>query len=298
MFIKFRGFYVYRDAAGDGGDGGGAGGSQGAPSGDGTGGGNGSGGAPADKPAESGSLLAKGAEGGAPAGSDDYIPEKLRVLKDDGTLDLEASSRKLAEVYASAEKRIGTGDLPPKTAEEYAVTVPDAFKETWKPEEDQGFQAFRTKAHEAGLTQKQMDMVMGQYFELAPQLVAGAAILDAQAGAAELKKVWSTDADFNRNISNAFAATSAVAAKAGLSIDSIMSSSLGNNPDFLRLMAVLGPELKEDTNPGGDVLGSQDAVNDLMASEAYTNPSHKDHAKVSAQIRAYFEKTHGTEAAA
>lgn len=297
MFIKRRGFYVYMDAASEGGSGGGAAGTEGAAgAGAGAEGGAGAGEGGAAKPTESGSLLAAGAK--PDTNTTDYIPEKLRVLKEDGTLDLDASSRKLAEVYASAEKRIGTGDLPPKAAEEYAVTVPDAFKETWKPEEDQGFQAFRTKAHEAGMTQKQMDLVMGQYFEMAPQLVAGAAILDAQAGAAELKKVWSTDADFNRNIGHAFAATTAIAAKAGLSIDSIMSSSLGNNPDFLRLMAVLGPELKEDSNPGGDVLGSQDAVNDLMASEAYINPNHKDHAKVSAQVRAFFEKKHGTEAAA
>lgn len=297
MFIKLRGFYVYRDAAGEGGDGG-SGGGAGAPAAAGAeGAGNGSDAAGAGAAGSDKSLLATGANAEG-AATTDYIPEKLRVLKEDGTLDLEASSRKLAEVYASAEKRIGTGDLPPKAAEEYAVTVPDAFKETWKPEEDQGFKDFRTKAHEAGLTQKQMDLVMGQYFEMAPQLVAGAAILDAQAGAAELKKVWSTDADFSRNIGNAFAATTAIAAKAGLSIDSIMSSPLGNNPDFLRLMAVLGPELKEDNNPGGDVLGSQDAVNDLMASEAYTNPRHKDHDKVSAQVRAYFEKKHGTEAAA
>lgn len=289
--------HVFMDQAGEGGAGasagaaGAAGAAAGAEAGAGQADGGGAGAAE--------SLLASGAgsgtTGAAPA---DFIPEKYRVSKEDGTLDLEASSRKLAEAYGSAEKRIGAGDIPPKAAEEYAVTVPDAFKETWKPDEDPGFKDFRTKAHEAGFTQKQMDLVMSQYFEMAPQLVAGAAILDAKAAESELKKTWSTDADMKRNINNAFTATSAIAAKAGLSIDEIMQSPLGNDPRFLRLMAVIGPELKEDSNPAGDILGSADEINGLMNSEAYTNPRHPDHAKVSARVKAFFEKKHGTEAAA
>ena len=66
-------------------------------------------------PAPTGSVLDSGNTG------NDYIPEKYRTNKEDGTLDLEASSRKVAEAYKQLETRFGSGDVPPKTADEYAV---------------------------------------------------------------------------------------------------------------------------------------------------------------------------------
>ncbi len=297
MMIKLRGFYVYMDAAGEGGSGGGAAGVDDA-AGAGAEGGAGAGEGAAAKPTESGSLLAKGAEGGAPAGSDEYIPEKLRVLKDDGTLDLEASSRKVVEAYTNAEKRIGSGDIPPKTAEEYAVTVPDAFKEAFNAEEDPGFKDFREKAHKLNFTQPQLDLVMASYFDMAPKLVQGAMILDEAAATAELQKTWATPADFDKNLKHSYLATETIAKKAGIPIADIMASPLKNDPMFHRLMAVIGPELMEDSNPGGDILGGEDAVNEMMNSEAYKDRNHQDHAKVSAKVKAYFEKKYGNEAAA
>jgi hypothetical protein len=244
-----------------------------------------------------GSLLAAGATGSG-EGTSDYIPEKYRVNKEDGSFDLDASARKLAEAYGSAEKRIGTGDLPPKEASEYKVTVPDALKEAFDPATDAGMQGFLTGALDAGLTQKQVDFVMGKYFELAPQLAAGAAQFDANTATAELKKTWATDADFKRNVRNAFVGTNAVAAKAGMTVDEIMSSSLGNDPKFLRLMAAIGPEFQEDVPPGGSKMTSEGDINALLSSEAYTNPKHADHAKVSEQVRNYYARKYGTEAAA
>lgn len=293
MRINRRTFYVFREQAADGGDSGGGGAAtntdnstvaDGAAAG--TGGNN-----------DDGSLLATGAKAGDTS-TTDFIPEKLRVLKEDGTLDLEASSRKLAEVYASAEKRIGSGNLPPKTAEEYAVTVPEEFKEAFNPAEDEGFKAFRDGAHKLSFTQEQLDFVMSNYFTIAPQLVTGAVIIDQQAGEAELRKTWATDASFSLGLKNSAAATMAIAAKAGIDFDAVMASPLRNDPMFHRLMAAIGPELKEDSNPGGEILGGDEEVNELMASEAYTNPRHKDHAKVSAKVKTFFDKKFGTEAAA
>lgn len=300
--------YVFMDQAGDTGSAGGAAGSGAAagPAG-GDGGAAGAGSAAAGAAAgaagaggaAAGSVLAAAgaaaAEGGTPT---EFIPEKYRVNKEDGTFDLEASSRKLAEAYGAAEKRIGGGDIPPKTADEYTVTVPDAFKESWKPEEDQSFKDFRSKALEAGMTQKQLDLVMGQYFEIAPKLVAGAGVLDANAATAELKKTWATEADFNRNIRNAFVGTQAIAAKAGLQVDEIMNSPLGNDPRFLKLMAAIGPEFSEDRSIGAQQMTTQEDINTIMMSEAYTNAKHADHAKVSEKVRKYFERKYGTEAAA
>ena len=242
------------------------------------------------------SLLASGAgEGSQPT---EFIPEKHRIMKEDGSLDLDASSRKLAEAYGSLEKRFGAGDAPPKEVGEYKVTVPDALKEAIDPTTDEGMKGFLDGAHKAGLNQAQLDFVMGKYFEMAPRLAAGAAQLDATTATQELKKTWATEADFTRNVRNAYTGASAAAQKAGIDIGEVMNGPLGNNPQFLRLMAALGPEFAEDQAPGGSVMVSGDDIQKMMMSEAYTNPKHIDHAKTSAKVKAYFERKHGTEAAA
>ncbi len=249
-------------------------------------------------PAAGESLLKSGAAATEP-GNTDYIPEKHRVTRADGTLDVEASSRKLSEAYGTLEKRMGSGEAPPAAAADYKVAVPDAFKESIDPATDAGIQGFLSGAHAAGMNQAQVDYVMQQYFDMAPKLVAGAAQLDAAGATAELQKVWATEADFKRNVTNAYTGANAAAQKAGLDIKEIMNGPLGNNPQFLRLMAALGPEFQEDKAIGGAAqMVSDDDINKLLVSEAYTNPRHADHAKVSAQIQKYYVRKHGTEAAA
>lgn len=249
--------------------------------------------APATPPA---SLLQTGGDP-APAGNE-YIPEKFRTNNAEGAFDLEASARAMAESYSGLEKRFGSGDVPPKSAAEYKVVVPDALKEAIDPATDPGVQGFLSGALEAGLNQKQVDFVMGKYFEMAPQLVAGAQQYDATTATAELKKSWATEADFKRNVQNAYVGATAAAQKAGIDVNEIMAGPLGNSPQFLRLMAALGPEFQEDSPPGGSKMTSEGDINALLASEAYTNPRHIDHAKTSEQVRRYFERKHGTEAAA
>lgn len=243
------------------------------------------------------SVLAAGAAASG-ENTTDYIPEKYRTNKEDGTFDLDASSRKMADAYGNLEKRFGSGDVPPKDASEYKITVPDALKEAFDPATDPGLQAFTKGAIENGFTQSQMDFVMENYFTMAPKLAAGAAQYDAATATAELKQTWATDADFNRNVRNAYVGTEAAAQKAGLDVKAIMEGPLGNSPTFLKLMAALGPEFQEDAPPGGSKMTTEGDINALLVSEAYTNPRHIDHAKTSEQVRKYFERKHGTEAAA
>ncbi|WP_342051990.1 MULTISPECIES: hypothetical protein [unclassified Cupriavidus] len=284
--MLIRRFHVLMEEAGAGGAGVGEGGGAGGAA------------AGADVQGEPSSLLAGGA-GGQTA---EFIPEKYRVMKEDNTLDLEASSRKLADAYTAAEKRIGGGDIPPKSAEEYTVTVPDAFKDAFDPKADEGFKAFSGKMHALGLTQKQMDGVMEQYFTMAPQLVAGAAILDAGTVKADLTQEWAAKGGFDHQIRLSFQGAAALAQKAGMNIDEIMQPSrLGNNKDFLKLMAAIGPEFAEDTSAGGESMGgasTEAQINELMLGEAYKNPRHPDHEKVSKIVSAWFVKKHGTQAVA
>lgn len=226
------------------------------------------------------------------------IPEKYQVKREDGTLDIEASSSKLAEAYTHLEKRFGSGDLPPKDASEYKIEVPEAMGD-YVPGDDPTMQSFLADAQKAGMTQAQMQVVMDHYFKAAPALAGAGATHSAEQATGELRKVWTTEGDLRRNSGLAFQATSAAIERAGVTMEDVERAGLGNNPVFIRLMAGLGAEFQEDKGVQGAAFKhlSQDDIRALEASEAYTDPKHADHKKVSEQIRTYYQRQHGTEAA-
>lgn len=231
-----------------------------------------------------GTVLQAGAQGQGQAVA---IPEKYQVKKDDGSLDIEASSLKLAEAYGHLEKRLGSGDAPPKSPDEYQITVPDSLKDAWNPKEDEKLQAFLKDAHASGFTQKQVDMAIGKYLEIAPKLVEGSRALSAEECVTTLKQEWKTEDQYKAEVGKAY---QAAVAYGGDDADGIIRD-YGNDPRIVRMMARIGGELGEDRslNPGSASQGGP-SVESLMASEAYTNAKHPDHARVSAQVQSYFAK--------
>lgn len=219
----------------------------------------------------------------------DWLPEKYRVLND-GKLDLEASGKKMSDGLAAAVKRIGSGDLPPETPDAYADSpVPDDFKDV--PLDPELTRSFREGAHKAGLTQSQLDFVMGEYFKLVPSMLNASAALTADEARSQLSKVWGTPAELQSNMTAAERAVAVVPAD----LQEQIRTEFGTNPLFWQFAAQFGKEVGEDkpvTNGGG-----QQPVTDtdaLMRTEAYRNAKHPDHAKVSAQVREAFERRHGT----
>jgi hypothetical protein len=247
-----------------------------------------------------GSVLGAGANGAASAAvaPADFIPEKYRVTKDDGALDIEASARKLAEAHGSLEKRLGAGDAPPKAATEYQVAVPETLKEAFGDlNADPMFTQFRNDMHGLGLTQKQFDGVMSRYFELVPQLVQGGSQLTSEQTVATLKEKWADDNELEQQIGLSYRAANKIAQAAGMSYEDVEKSGLGNNPTFIRLMAAIGPEFSEDAPVQNNSAGfmSDDAVKELMMSEANTNPKHPQHKATRARIDAYYERKYGNQ---
>lgn len=283
----WRLFYVRMDEA-NAGEGGGAGaGEAGAGAGAADAAAAGAGGAGESAAAAAAGSVLAGAAAEGNQGQAVAIPEKYQVKKEDGSLDIEASSLKLAEAYGHLEKRMGSGDLPPKTAGEYEIAVPEALKNQWNPKEDLKLQAFLDKAHSKGLTQGQLDMVMESYFETAQQLVGGNRQLSEEECIADLRKGWKDDATFKGEVAKAY---KAAVGYGGEDAQAILADH-GNDPRLIRMLARIGGEMGEDRslNPGGTLQGGQ-SVESLMSSEAYANPKHADHAKVSAQVKAYFDK--------
>ncbi|WP_368640586.1 hypothetical protein ABRZ04_05235 [Castellaniella ginsengisoli] len=293
MWIKHKLMAPEGDGSSGGGGGGEAGGAETAP-----------GTEVAQGQEQPGSVLGTG-QNAPEATPSEFIPEKYHVKGADGELDVQASAQKLAEAYGHLSKKMGGDGAPPASADAYEIAVPDEIKGTLEEKgidikADPEIKDFLGRAHAAGMTQAQIDVVMGEYFKLAPQIANGSMILDQRAATDQLKEVWSTDADFNRNTHLAYTATAAAIERAGVSMEEVEAAGLGNNPVFLRLMAALGSEFQEDNAPGGTVHKSfgEDDITKLETSEAYSNPKHPDHDKVSKQVKAWYDRKYGTETVA
>lgn len=184
----------------------------------------------------------------ANAAPNDYIPEKYRVNKDDGSLDLEQSSRKLAESYKHLETRMGSGDAPPKSPDEYAVKLEGVEGFNWDEfKADESTQSFLKGAHAKGLTNDQVQYVIGEYMKAAPELISGTAQLTQQDCTAALKAVWGDDQTIRANVTASYRAAEAFASQGDApgNFNALMTK-YGNDPDFIAFTANIGKELKED----------------------------------------------------
>ncbi|MFT4466008.1 MAG: hypothetical protein ACMX3H_17115 [Sodalis sp. (in: enterobacteria)] len=122
----------------------------------------------------------------------------------------------------------------------------------------------------------------------APALVNGAVELDADAAGTQLRAVWQSDAEFNKNIGLAYRAFHALADEG----DKDRMDDIGNNPLVIRMLAKVGAEMQEDTPAGADAnQAAQQVIRDLMKSDACADPKHADHDRVAAQIRAFCRVT-------
>lgn len=219
------------------------------------------------------------------------MPEKFQVKKEDGTVDLEASAKKMGESLTHLEKRMGSGDVPPKAAEEYKVNIPDEWKEAF-PESSETMAAFRKDALAQGLTQKQFDFFIGKYIEEAPKLITGAAQMNREEAMADLRAGWPTEAEYNTQSANAEKALTAFLDPK----DKDKADLLIANPAMVRILAKIGSEMKEGGGiPAAADGAGADEIQSLMMSEAATNPKHADYKATRAKIDSFYAKKYGTE---
>jgi hypothetical protein len=250
--------------------------------------------APAAAPPAAPSLMARGASAApaapaAPAADGDAapvaVPEKYQVKNEDGTVNHEATALKLAEGYAHLSKRMGGGDAPPKSPDEYAPPVPAGLTlEALK--QDPMFTGFLKGAHSKGMTNAQVGYVLEAMAE------REAMRSSPEIAEAELRKEWKTDADLQAGLAQSFRAAKAYAG--GDEQFAKIEAKFGSDPDFIRLMARIGKELGEDTQPAAGITSSEAmTLESLMASPAYFDGKHPDHRKVVAQVSALYAKKTG-----
>lgn len=210
------------------------------------------------------------------------VPEKFKVTAEDGSVDYKATLSKMNESYTGLEKRIGSGDLPPKDVAGYTVDRDGFDFEQFKSDESN--QAFLTKAHEHGITNKQLDFLLSEYDSRVVDLVSTSSQLDTDTVVNSLKTEWGES--YDQNMRNAFKG----ATTAGLTIDEFNDPLIGNNKALIKLAAYYGSQLNEDNPIHQAQIPIADDIETLMRSEAFLNIKHPEHKAVTARINAAYAK--------
>lgn len=210
---------------------------------------------------------------------DTTIPDKFKVVSEDGSVDYKSTVAKLTESYSYLEKKVGTGDVVPKSVDEYKIEREDFDFETFKADESN--QAFLSEAHKKGITNAQLDFLIQEYDKRAVDLVSTSTQLDTDTAVSTLQSEWGKD--YESNIFNAIKA----AKSAGLTQEQINDPNVGNNVAVIKALAYFGSQIAEDkpVNIGTPV--SED-ITSLMRSEAFFNPRHPDHKATKERIDSYY----------
>jgi hypothetical protein len=200
------------------------------------------------------------------------VPEKFMVKGADDQPDFKAIAEKIGQSYSAMEKRVGTGDIPPKSAEDYKL-------ETFLPEgvepNQEVLKPVLSEFHRLGLTQGQVQGVMNVF---GSQVAAGQASEKEGyvAGAAALKSAWGDE--YQQRLSDA---------KAGLSVYTAADKELAalltapkyaNDPAIIRLLSAVGADLKEDKPVHGMDGPAADSIDEIRTSKAYLDPKEPGHA--------------------
>lgn len=209
------------------------------------------------------------------------IPDKFKVTAEDGSVDYQATLNKMNESYSYLEKKVGSGDVAPKTEDDYSIEREGFDFNDFKADESN--KAFLKSAHAQGITNKQLDFLLTEYDKRAVGLVETSSQMDTDSAVTALQTEWGKD--YESNIFNAVRAARA----SGIPEEAINDPSIGNNPTIIKALAYFGSQLQEDkaTNIGTPV--SED-IQTLLRSDALHDPRHPEHKATKDRIDAYYNR--------
>lgn len=208
------------------------------------------------------------------------IPDKFKVTAEDGSVDYKATVAKMNESYSYLEKKVGTGEVAPKSVDEYKIECEDFSFDDFKADESN--KAFLEEAHKHGITNKQLDFLLSEYDKRAVDLVSNNSQFDTDSTVQTLQSEWGKE--FESNIFSAIRA----AKSAGLTEDQINDPSIGNNVAVIKALAYFGSQIAEDKPINNGTPVNVD-IQSLMRSEAFFDYKHPNHKSVKAQIDAYYD---------
>ena len=180
------------------------------------------------------------------------IPDKF--LNEEGEPDYE----KLTKSYNNLEKMKGPISNAPESADGYEIPE-DLMNNDYVDFSEDSMVELRTKAHELGISNDQMNFFLEQHAETMSQFVPTPIQLET-----ELKEAWGED-NFASNIN----AASQVLDSLGADIPE--DEIIGNLP-LIKLAAIVSREMNQDTpdiKPNVESVGTEERLNELMASPDY-----------------------------
>lgn len=207
------------------------------------------------------------------------IPDKFKVTAEDGSVDYKATVAKMNESYSYLEKKVGTGEVAPKSVDEYKLEREDFDFEEFKADESN--KEFLTEAHKHGITNKQLDFLLSEYDKRAVDLVSNSSQIDTDTTVQTLQSEWGDK--YEANIFNAVKAARAC----GITDEQINNPLIGNNVAFIKMASYFGSQMTEDKPINNGTPVSTD-IQSLMRSDAFFNVKHPDHKSVKAQIDSYY----------
>ncbi len=237
-------------------------------------------------------------------------------VRDQPIMERFKTPEEMAKSYISANALITNGDklVIPKTPDD--PNWGQVFNRLGRPEEATGYKVpefkdlpegftiqeeqtkkFLELAHAAGLSQKQVETIMGSHVTGQLELFNGSVKqrTDAQsAGEKALKTEWGTGYDANFNLADK------ALQWAGGKDSKDLAAKYGADPAFIRMMAKIGNEVSEDLlGPGtpkpGDLTpaSAQEAINVIMrdTKHAYHNANDPGHVAAVEHVSGLFKLT-------
>ena len=165
------------------------------------------------------------------------IPDKFKVTAEDGSVDYKATVAKMNESYSYLEKKVGTGEVAPKSVDEYKLEREDFDFEEFKADESN--KEFLSEAHKHGITNKQLDFLISEYDKRAVNLVSNSSQIDTDTTVQTLQSDWGDK--YEANIFNAVKAARAC----GITDEQINNPLIGNNVAFIKMAAYFGSQMTE-----------------------------------------------------
>ena len=207
------------------------------------------------------------------------IPEKFKVTSEDGTVDYKSTLTKMNESYSYLEKKVGSGEVIPKTEDDYKIEREGFDFNEFKADESN--KAFLKSAHAKGITNSQLDFLLSEYDARAVDLVSNSSQISTDDVVNTLQQEWGTS--YQDNMLSAIKA----AKSAGITQEQLSDPSIGNNISFIKLASYFGSQMTEDKPVQMGTPVSTD-IQSLMRSEAFFDTKHPEHKAVKAQIDSYY----------
>lgn len=198
----------------------------------------------------------------------------------------------LAKSATTLEKRMRDVGLPPETAEGYKFEVPKELKEAGIDLDPKMSSSFRAKAFELGMTQKQYEGVMAEYFGGMGALADQAGQFGEAKARTALMAHYKTEDAMNAAVGRAYRTAEAYLPEAQL--DKLMASA-GNIPEIITLLDAVGKEMSEDHGVHPDAILDGESVEHLMRGKVgaedspYWNAKDPRHKAVVAKVKAHHE---------